>query len=84
MYDEINNTQEDIEEYSEEKGIGGREFFKICNYLDDIGANVSKILQSLGFDGVYYEGYEDIEVVAYESNQIKLTSNNKPTKNQDN
>lgn len=83
LYAEINNTQKDIEEYSEEKGVGGREFFKICNYLDDIGVDVSKILQDLGFDGVYYEGYEDIEVVAYESKQIKLTSNLNPTKNED-
>lgn len=83
LYAEINNTQKDIEEYSEEKGVGGREFFKICNYLDDLGVDVSKILQDLGFDGVYYEGYEDIEVVAYESKQIKLTSNLNPTKNED-
>jgi len=83
LYAEINNTQKDIEEYSEEKGVGGREFFKICNYLDDIGVDVSKILQDLGFDGVYYEGYEDIEVVAYESNQIKLTTNETPTASDD-
>ncbi len=83
LYAEINNTQKDIEEYSEEKGVGGREFFKICNYLDDIGVDVSKILQDLGFDGVYYEGYEDIEVVAYESKQIKLTTNETPTTSED-
>ena len=83
LYAEINNTQKDIEEYSEEKGVGGREFFKICYYLDDIGVDVSKILQDLGFDGVYDEGYEDIEVVAYESNQIKLTTNLNPTSDQD-
>lgn len=83
LYAEINNTQKDIEEYSEEKGVGGREFFKICNYLDDIGVDVSKILQDLGFDGVYYEGYEDIEVVAYESKQIKLTTNETPTASED-
>lgn len=83
LYAEINNTQKDIEEYSEEKGVGGREFFKICYYLDDIGVDVSKILQDLGFDGVYDEGYEDIEVVAYESKQIKLTTNLNPTSDQD-
>ena len=83
IYPEINNTREEIEEYSTEHEIGGREFFKICNYLDDIGADVSKILQNLGYDGIYYEGYEDIEVVAYKSNQIKLTTNKNPTKKQD-
>ena len=83
LYKEINNTEEDIEKYSEEKGIGGRPFFKICNYLDDIGVDVSKIIKSLGYDGIYYEGYDDIEVVAYDSNQIKLTSNKTPTKNVD-
>lgn len=83
IYPEINNTREDIEEYSKEHEIGGREFFKICNYLDDIGVDVSKILKDLGYDGVYYEGYEDIEVVAYESNQIKLTTNTNPTTSSD-
>ena len=83
LYKEINNTQKDIDEYSEEKGVSGREFFKICNYLDDIGVDVSRILQDLGYDGVYYEGYEDVEVVAYDSNQIKLTTNKTPTSDPD-
>ena len=83
LYKEINNTKEDIDSYSEEKGIGGSEFFKICNYLDDIRIDVSKHIKSLGFDGVLHYGYDDIEIVAYYSNQIKLTSNQIPTKNAD-
>lgn len=83
IYPQINNTREEIEEYSKEHEIGGREFFKVCNYLDDIGVDVSKILKNLGYDGIYYEGYEDIEVVAYESSQIKLTTNKNPTEDAD-
>jgi len=83
LYEEINNTKEDIDSYSEEKGIGGSEFFKICNYLDDIGKDVSQFIKELGFDGVLHYGYEDIEIVAYSSNQIKLTSNQTPTHSDD-
>ena len=83
LYKQINNTKQDIDSYSDEKGVGGSEFFRICNYLDDIGVNVSKIIQELGFDGIIHQGYEDTEYVVYDSKQIKLTDNLNPTENED-
>ena len=83
LYEQINNTKEDIDSYSEEKGIGGSEFFRICNYLDDIGRDVSRFIKELGFDGVIHKGYEDTEYVVFDSNQIKLTDNLNPTENED-
>jgi len=83
LYDELNITQKKIDDYSEKNGVGGSDFFKLCYYLDDKGIDVSSIIQSIGYDGVYYKGYEDIEVIAYESNQIKLTTNKNPTESLD-
>ena len=83
LYQEINNSKKDIEEYSVEHGIKGEEFIKICNYLNDIGADIQSIMQSLGYDGIIYEHIGIVEVVAYESNQIKLTTNKNPTTSND-
>lgn len=83
LYEKINNTRQDIAEYSTEKGIGGSEFWQISNYLDDIGKDVSKFIRELGFDGIIHDSYGTKEIVVYDSNQIKLTSNTDPTANSD-
>ena len=83
LYKSINNTQQDIAEYSSEKGIGGSEFWQISNYLDDIGKDVSKFIRELGFDGIIHDSYGVKEFVVYDSNQIKLASNKTPTVNSD-
>lgn len=83
LYKSINNTQQDIAEYSSEKGIGGSEFWQISNYLDDIGRDVSKFIRELGFDGIIHDSYGVKEFVVYDSNQIKLASNKTPTVNSD-
>lgn len=83
LYERINNTRQDIAEYSAEKGIGGSEFWQISNYLDDIGKDVSKFIRELGFDGIIHDSYGVKEFVVYDSNQIKLASNKTPTVNSD-
>ncbi len=83
LYKSINNTQQDIAEYSSEKGIGGSEFWQISNYLDDKGRDVSKFIRELGFDGIIHDSYGVKEFVVYDSNQIKLASNKTPTVNSD-
>ena len=79
LYGKINKTRQSISKYSDKKGVGGSEFWQICNYIDDIGGDVSKIIRDLGFDGIIHDSYGTKELVVYDSNQIKLTTNKQPT-----
>lgn len=83
LYEKMNTTRDSILKYSKEKGVGGGELFKINYYLDDRGDDVSKYIRDLGFDGVIVDAYETKELIVYESNQIKLTTNHNPTKSED-
>lgn len=83
LYEKINKTRQSISKYSDKKGVGGSEFWQICNYLDDIGGDVSKIIRDLGFDGIIHDSYGTKELVVYDSNQIKLISNKAPTTDND-
>ena len=83
LYEKMNTTRDSILKYSEEKGVGGGELYKINYYLDDRGDDVSKYIRGLGFDGVIVDAYGTKELIVYESNQIKLTTNHNPTKSED-
>ena len=83
LYEKMNTTRDSILKYSKEKGVGGGELFKINYYLDDRGDDVSKYIRDLGFDGVIVDAYGTKELIVYESNQIKLTTNHNPTKSED-
>ena len=83
LYEKMNTTRDSILKYSEEKGVGGGELYKINYYLDDRGDDVSKYIRDLGFDGVIVDAYGTKELIVYESNQIKLTTNHNPTKSED-
>ena len=83
LYGKINKTRQSISKYSDKKGVGGSEFWQICNYIDDIGGDISKIIRDLGFDGIIHDSYGTKELVVYDSNQIKLISNKAPTTDND-
>ena len=83
LYEKMNTTRDSILKYSKEKGVGGGELFKINYYLDDRGDDVSKYIRDLGFDGVIVDADGTKELIVYESNQIKLTTNHNPTKSED-
>lgn len=51
----------------------------VKDYVETTGENTSSILKSFGYDGIDFIN----EIVAFDSNQIKLTTNENPTKSDD-
>ena len=76
----LGKTRDSIEIWAQTCGYEGSIFFKICNYTDDNQIDIQDSIISLGFDGIMHYAYgELVEMVAFDSNQIKSITNKSPT-----
>lgn len=63
-------------------GDGASRWYNFLRHSTEKGVDVNEILKSLGYDGIIV-GTDNAEIVIFDSNQAKLTTNTNPTEDPD-
>lgn len=90
LLNKLNIKREDVESFAKENYLDGSDLFLLRHYIDGseyvgekINANIAEAIKELGFDGIISFGFDNNEYVVFESNQIKQTTNLRPTLDND-